>query len=150
MWLFFSVCHLVFPQNFSSIHVHHHAIYLVNLHVQWTLSTTMSAALSVYKVALVKKNSIFCVYSRDHILNSEMTHSDQKYCVVLSLIFNAYKIQLFKKEWPPMNTSTPPPSSLVGNLKVSLSVGCHLTHLDHPLGLFSSVRFQMPSKIACI
>ena len=73
----------------------------------------------------------------------------QKYCGLLSLIFNVYKIQLFKKKWPPMNISTPPPSSLLGHLKVSLPVGCHLTHLDHPLGL-SSVRFQMPSKIACI
>ena len=38
MWLFFSVCHHVFPQNFSSIHVHHHAIYLVNLHVNHHVS----------------------------------------------------------------------------------------------------------------
>ena len=45
------------------------------------MSTTMSAALSVYKVVLVKNSHFLCLsasYSRDHILNSEMTHSDQK------------------------------------------------------------------------
>ena len=119
-----------------------------------TLLTFMSAALSVYKVELVKKNSIFCVQVH-HIAGitfwiRRWPIQTKKYCGLLSLIFNVYKIQLFEKEWPPMNTSTPPPSSLVGHLKVSLPVGCHLTHLDHPLGLFSSVRFQMPSKIACI